>query len=52
MAVTRARCDPQTRDYIARKKAEAKTTPTRFAASNDTSRAAPGSSYAPALPTP
>jgi transposase len=25
MAVTRARCDPQTRDYIARKKAEGKT---------------------------
>jgi hypothetical protein len=25
MAVTRARCDPQTRDYIARKKGEGKT---------------------------
>ena len=47
VAVTRARCHPQTRDYIERKKAEGKTTRDAILASNATSPAASGTSCAP-----
>ena len=42
IALTRARCHPETQDYIARKRAEGKTGPKRCAASNATSPAASG----------
>ena len=46
VAVTRARCHPETKAYIERKRAEAKPTAKRSAASNATSSATSGSSYA------
>jgi transposase IS116/IS110/IS902 family protein len=51
IAVTRARCHPETQDYIARKTAEDKTTREPSAASNATSPAASGTSCAHPTPT-
>ena len=51
VAVTRARCHPETQDYLARKRAEGKTTKKPSAASNATSPAASGTSSSRPTPT-
>ena len=51
IAVTRLRCHPETQDYIARKRAEGKTTKKRCAASNATSPAASGTCSSRPTPT-
>ena len=50
IAVTRLRCHPETQTYIARKRAEGKSTKTPSAASNATSPAASGTCSKPPIP--